>query len=290
MIRLPDRVAGLRPKLPVLLAIFAVTGGCVGSGAASAQSTPAPTVEPTYADIADLADQADVVPIVTIADQATVEPERSPGLQPGMVRLYIEADTQALLAGSRGLGESIAYLADVPTYADGKAPKLKKMQMILFADSVPGRVDQVALVERDAQLPATDSILARTRSILSEMADPYAPPHVTGLRDVLSVQGNLAGEWETQLFLATDDGSPASITIINRPGQRPRWGVSWSEIIDQAARPPEHDSLPWYRLACSLPPELPRSAMLSASPSARRQAMEDYTVVMRDLGPCTRTR
>jgi len=61
--------------------------------------------------------------------------------------------------------------------------------------------------------------------------------------DALAVPGTLTGESETQIFLATENRSPVSITVLRRPGQRVQWGVSWGEIIDAAARPPSPESL-----------------------------------------------
>jgi len=68
------------------------------------------------------------------------------------------------------------------------------------------------------------------------------------------------------------------------------WGVSLSEIVDQAARPPVRDTLTWYRLACFLPPAIPARAALSGSEEDHRAAAEDYAFVLRELGECTRTR
>ena len=71
-----------------------------------------------------LADTAAVVALVEVRDQTVVEPERSPGLAPGHARLYLEARTHALLAGTSVLGESLTYLADMPLdlYFAGSAP------------------------------------------------------------------------------------------------------------------------------------------------------------------------
>ena len=113
---------------------------------------------------------------------------------------------------------------------------------------------------------------------------------MTGVRDVLAVPGNLAGEWETQIFLSTASRAPASITILRRAGQQPEWGVSWNELVAHSLTPPQRDSLEWYRLACFLPGELPAGALLSAEGAAGRQAATDYALVLRDLGPCPRTR
>ena len=106
----------------------------------------------------------------------------------------------------------------------------------------------------------------------------------------MSVAGNLTGESETQLFLETATGTPVSLTVIRRPGMDPQWGVSWSEIVDQSARPPAPDTVEWYRLACSLPPELPADSFLQQDPAAQGQAREDYRFILDQLGECTRTR
>lgn len=244
----------------------------------------------TFADVAGLAEDASVVAVVEVRDQAQVEPERAPGLAPGHSRLYIEAQTGALLAGRAALGESLTYLADVPLDAKGKAPKLRKQRFIVFADTVAGRPGTLQLVKPDGFLPATPANEALARKVLAAFAAPDAPPPVTGVRDVMSVAGNLAGESETQLFLDTEAGTPVSVTVVRRPGMAPEWGVSWSEIVDQAARPPEPETVAWYRLACFLPPQLSAAAFLQDDPTARTRAEADYAFVLEQLGECARLR
>lgn len=272
-------------RVPFALALAGCSGGLLG-----ATSAPAPAAAPvTYADVASLADAATLIARVEIRDQAQVEPERAPGLEPGNARLYIEADTESLLYGSGALGESVTYLADVPLGAKGKPPKLKKQRMLLFARAVPGSAARLQLVGPNTQLPASPELEARVRAIATELAAADSPPRVTGIHDALWVPGNLAGESETQLFLDTKSGAPVTVSIVRRPGQDPRWGVSWNEIVDQSARAPEKDTLEWYRLACSLPSRLPASAVLSPDPRVRTEAERDYALVVRDLGPCART-
>ncbi|MDZ4308869.1 hypothetical protein [Allopontixanthobacter sp.] len=246
--------------------------------------------ESTYADLVDLADAANLVLRVEIRKQAEVKAERAPGLSPGMARLYIEADTLALLTGNSPVGESVKYLVDVPLDAKGRAPKLKKQEMLLFAKAVPGRPGEIQLVGQGAQIRWTPEMEARVRPILSGLVAPDAPPVVTGVRDALSVEGNLVGESETQLFLSTRGDGPVSVTVIRRPGQQPTWGVSFSEIVDQSAVPPQPETLEWYRLACFLPEELPGEANLSRDAGSRAQAAADYRFMMSQLGPCPRNR
>lgn len=255
-----------------------------------ARPAAAQPIGPSWADLADLADAADLVVRVEVKKQAELEPERMRGVAPGHTRLYIEAETIALIAGAVPLGESLRYLVDVPLTDRGKAPKLKKSQALLFARAVPSRPGEVQLVARDAQFAWSPALEERVRPILVQLAAADAPPPVTGIRDALASEGNLSGESETQIFIATSTGDPVSISVVRRPGMRPVWGVSYSEIVDQAVRPPRPQSLGWYRLACFLPRDLPGSANLATDPTGRAMAARDYAFVIDQLGACGRTR
>ncbi|OYW47238.1 MAG: hypothetical protein B7Z08_08825 [Sphingomonadales bacterium 32-68-7] len=244
----------------------------------------------SFADLAALTESAQIVVLVEVRDQAVVEPERAPGLAPGHARLYLEARTQALLAGRSGLGQDLVYLADVPLLANGRPPKLGKQRFVLYANSVPERPGSLQLIAPDSYVPATPESEALARWVIAALAAPEAPPPLGAIREVMSVAGNLAGESETQLFFATDDGQPVSLTVIRRPGMAPQWGVSWTEIVDQAARPPAPDTAEWYRLACFLPERIPASAFLQEDRAARTRAEADYQVIREQLGPCTRLR
>jgi len=253
------------------------------------------STDPTYVDLVTLADTSELVVKAKIRRQTALKPERAPGLAPGFARLYIEAETLALISGSAAIGESLVYLVDVPLGAKGKVPKLKKREMLLFAN-LAGRAGdggargaaQLQLTANQAQLDYTPELEARLRPILSDLVAGDVPPVITGINDALAVPGTLTGESETQIFLATQDRSPVSLTVLRRPGQPPVWGVSWGEIIDSAARAPARETLRWYRLACSLPDSLPSSANLARDPAARRLAAQDYAMVRRELGPCNR--
>ena len=264
------------------VAVFALHSGAI----AQRTPPPPPVAAATFADLAGLTEQADVVALVEVRDQAQVEPERAPGLAPGHARLYIEARTQGLLAGRSALGESLAYLVDVPLNAKGKAPKLEKQRFLIYADAVPGRPGELRLV--GPQVPANVPTEELARTVIAAFAAPDAPPVVTGVRDVMSVPGNLVGESETQLFLNTASGEPVSLTVIRRPGMEPTWGVSWSEIVDQSARPPAPETVDWYRLACFLPPQLPANAFLQADRASRTRAEADYRYILEQLGECPR--
>ena len=252
---------------------------------------PAPPIAarpPTYADLVTLADGAPVAVRVKVQDQVQLKPERAPGLSNGQARLFVEAQTVALLAGSTTLPESLRYLVDVPLDAKGRAPKLKKQEFVLFARTVPGRPGELQLAGTHAQLGYSAELEARLRPVLASLAASEAPPRVTGVRDVLSSVGNLAGESETQIFLATANNNPAALTVIRRPGMAPRWGVSWTELVDQSAQPAQKGTIAWYRLACALPNTLPTGSNLASDPADRERAARDYRFVIEQLGPCTR--
>jgi hypothetical protein len=269
--------------LPLFIAVVALPLGAQAQPVNPVLQNPL-----TYADMVDLSEASQLVIHAQIRRQIEVEPERSPGLEAGFARLYIEAETLALIAGNITVGESLRYLVDVPRDAKGKAPKLKNSEVILFAKPVAGRAGEVQLAGVQGQFAYAPDFLDRLRPVLASLVAPDVPPVVNSVRDALSVSGNLTGESETQIFLDTDDGSPVSITVLRRPGRPAAWGVSWGEIIDQSALPPRPGTLEWYRLACALPATLSSSANLSRDPRERQMAQRDYALVIESLGPCER--
>ncbi|ANU06631.1 hypothetical protein [Paraurantiacibacter namhicola] len=278
-------IRNLAALLPAALLASACAGG---PPPVSAQSMAAS--QATYGDLVALSEASPVVVRVEIRDQAMLEPERSPGLAPGMARVYFESRTQNVLKAPGAMGGEFAFLADVPLGPDGKVAKYKKQEWLLFARPVAGNPGQLQLVEPDAYLPASPAEEARVRAVIAELLSPDAPPVVTGIGDALWMPGNLAGESETQVFLTTRSNAPVSLSVVRRPGMAPSWGVSWSEIVDQSARPPQRGTLRWYRLACSLPATLPAGAILQDGAQVRARAQEDYAFVIDQLGPCDRTR
>lgn len=248
---------------------------------------PAPA-GPTYATLMDMAENSGLVVIAQIADQAVVQPERAPGLAPGKARLYLEAETESLLAGEQGIGAQLAFLADRDLAERGRAPRLKGQRFVLFARPVPGRRGELQLIGPSAMLPASPMLVERVRGVLRQRAEARNLPEITGIREVISVAGNLAGESETQLFLKTKRGDPVSLNVIRRPDMEPAWGVSWTEIVDQSVTAPAPETPEWYRLACFLPSELPGDVFLQDDAAARARAREDYAFILQQLGPCAR--
>lgn len=276
----------LFPKASVALALLAAA---LPSGAESAR-TPPPEPDVTYADLMDLADRATVVLRAQVAKVAVVEPERSAGLRPGWARLYVESRVKVLLAGPALTGGKLRYLVDVPLDAKGKVPKLGRADVLLFGRTVAGQPGDLQLVAPDAQVRWGPLAEVRLRGVLGELLAPGAPGRINGVREVIHVPGNLAGEGETQMFLDTASGEPASISVVHAPGALPRWSASFSEVVDTTGAPPVRETLAWYRLACFLPRSLGAEVNVSATPEDNARAVQDYALVRSSLGECPRMR
>lgn len=279
-----------RHPLKALLAVCLAAGFTMSEAfAGTLVPAPAATASLTYADLADLADSAPLVLLAEVRKMAPVPAARAPGVRPGRGRFYIEARTRAMIAGSGAIGESLRYLADLPLDAKGKPPRLAKKPVLLFAR--PGaRPGELQLVAPDGQTDWSPDGEAMVRAFLTERNLPDAPPRVTGVREAINVAGTLAGESDTQIFLATANNSAAAITVARRVGQPPALAASFSEVVDAAPVIPYRETLAWYRLACFLPRALPAGTNLSGSEGERAMAEADYRLAIEQLGACPRTR
>lgn len=238
----------------------------------------------TYADLADLSVNAPVVIDAQIKSAIRIEE----GAPAGMARFYVEATVRSLIRGPAGSPALVTYVADVPIDARGKPPKLKKMRVLLLARQVPGKPGALQLLAPHAQIPWSQPVDTQLRAILGELTAAGAPPRITGIRSAFHVPGTIQGEGETQIFIQTETGNPVSFSILRRPGEIARWSVALGEIVDEAAGPPKPGTLLWYRLACSLPPQLPERAIDPGDPANAARAREDYRVVRDGLGACER--
>jgi hypothetical protein len=282
------------PGFHQVVAIAALSVSSVVSAQSLAPGNGSGSVTPAlsrygYADTADLVLAAPLVVDAAIRSATRIKGPEAAGATPGTARFYIEADVVALIRGTTAIPPRIGYLADVPLDSRGRVPKLKKLRVLLFARPVEGRPDQVQLVKPDAQRDWTPAAEAQTRAIVQAALASDAPPVVTGVGNAFHVAGSLPGEGETQIFLTTADNRPVSLSILRRPGEQPRWAVALSEIVDDAAAPPQRDTLLWYRLACTLPPALPDRSTASLAPVDATAAQDDYRFVIDRLGPCGRT-
>ncbi|WP_375395816.1 hypothetical protein [uncultured Sphingomonas sp.] len=282
----------MKPPLPAATLVFLALSAPWGVSAQAGPSVPpAAFGQPVRAGYADLVDRILAAPVIvdaTIRSAARIKGAEAATVAPGFTRFYVAADVGALVRGTGGLPARIGYLVDMAPGADGRIVKMKDLRVLLFARRVAGSEDQLQLVGRDGQREWSPIRDSQVRGIVRELIAADAPPAITGIGSAFHVPGALPGEGETQIFLTTADNRPVSLSVLRRPGERPRWSVALSEIVDEAAAPPPPNTLLWYRLACALPATLPDRAAATLSTSDADAAREDYRFVIEGLGPCGR--
>lgn len=272
---------------------FSLIAALAAFAAAVPAESQAPAVPAglTYADLADLSLTAPVVAHVRLRSAVRLDARRAPDVAPGYTRFYVESELVSLIRGSQGLPARVSYLVDLPNASDGRPSRLqRKSEFILFASTVPGRPGELRLTGRDAQIPYTPQAAATLRPMLAEATRSGAPPAIIGIGKAFHVPGAIPGESETQIFLLASDNRPVSLNVIRRPGEQPIWAVALSEIVDDAAAPPEPNTLLWYRLACTLPRALPRQSYAEAEAGQVAAIQSDYRYILQRLGPCPRSR
>jgi hypothetical protein len=277
-------------KIALLAALAMTLPFAAAESQAPAAAAPGATLL-SYSDLADLAVAAPIVAHVRLRRAVPLKPTEAGAVPAGRARHYVEGDILSLIRGPAGSAAQISFLADFPLGPNGKPAKLaKKSEWLVFGTPVAGRPSELRLVAPDAQLPFTPSRAASVREILREAASATSPPRITGIGKAFHVPGSLPGESETQIFLQGEGGRPVSLSVLRRPGEIPRWAVALGEMVDDAAGPPRPNSLLWYRLACSLPANLPAASLADAEPQHRGAIQADYRLVVQALGRCGRTR
>lgn len=242
----------------------------------------------TYVDTVELSKKADLVVLARVTRMEPV-PATASGPSSSTRRLYYaEASTRALLYGQSGIGGSLRYLVDLSAASAESVAALKNRDVFLFAKRVPGRPQEIRLVEPTAQQLWSPERETRLRSVLRALVAPGASAPVTGVRELTFVQGDLAGQGLTQILLDTNKGR-ATISVRHEPGRAETWGVSFSEVAGGPLRPPAGETLEWYNLACFMPPSPPQNAYVSGTFAAKQQAYADYRMVLAALGACARS-
>lgn len=240
-----------------------------------------------YADVVDLFGSAPIVIHARITGATRIKDVALPA---GISRFYIEADVVALIRGPQGVPPRVTYVVDMGLDSRGRPPKLKRADVLLAAKPVAGRPGEIQLTAGDAQVGWTADLDTRIRAAITSVMASDAAPVVTGVGSAFHVAGSVPGESETQIFLTTANGAPVSLSILRRPGETPRWALALGEIVDEAAGPPEKDTLAWYRLACFLPRNLPDAAVTELAAADADLARQDYAFVIAQLGTCERSR
>ena len=277
-----------RPRIVSLCAAFFAASPALLPPAAAQLVAESGVVLPPYAQIADRVVGAPAILDVRIRSATRIKGPEAANVAAGHQRFYVEADVLALIRADAPLPARVGYVVDVPLDARGRAPKLNKRRVLLFARPVAGQPTMIQLTTLDGQRDWSAELDALIRRIAREVVAPDAPPAITGLGNAFHVPGSLPGEGETQIFVQTANGAPISLSILRRPGEQKRWAVALGEIVDDAAAAPPRDTLLWYRLACGLPRALPATSLADAEPENAAAAREDYRFVLEQLGPCKR--
>ncbi len=277
-----------RTRIVALCAAFCAASPSLLPEASAQLVAESGVVLPPYAQVADLVIGAPAIVDARIRSAARIKGPEAANVPAGHLRFYVEADVLALIRADAAMATRVGYVVDVPLDARGRAPKLAKRRVLLFARPVAGQATMIQLTTRDAQRDWSADLDALVRRIARDAVAPDAPPAITGLGNAFHVQGSLPGEGETQVFVQTATGAPISLSILRRPGEQRRWAVALGEIVDDAAAAPQRDTLLWYRLACGLPRALPATSIADEDPANVAAAREDYRFVLDQLGPCKR--
>ncbi|WP_310474368.1 hypothetical protein [Sandarakinorhabdus sp.] len=269
----------LRPILSICLILAAIA-----PAAAQAPASPsAPDDRLTsFADTAELALAAPLIVRATISRANRLTGKAAPDVAPGRTRFLMTASVSNVLVAPGTTGGTLQYLRDAPLDARGRPPAVKGLEVLVFL-TAPGADGSARLVSRRAQ-QAWDSALADTvRAVVAEQRSGQVPI-IRGVSNGFRADGTVPGESESQFFLTTADGKPATLVVQNRPGEVRRVLVARGDIIDESAERVRPGTLLWYRLACFLPARLPAAAGGDDAALAK-----DWRDALASLGPCGKT-
>jgi hypothetical protein len=271
-------------SISLILAVIAGVGPAVAQPATAPQPPLAPLSDRlvSYADVAELALDSLVIVRASITRADRVSAAAAQGVAAGRMRLLVTAAVSNVLIAPGAMAGTLQWLWDAPTDARGRPPAAKGLDVIAFL-AVPGVGGATRLATRRGQQPYDPALADRVRAIAGE-ARSGTIPMVRGVASGFRADGTIPGESESQFFLTTADGKPATLVVQNRPGETRRVLVAQGDIIDDSARRVAPESLLWYRLACFLPRTLPAAAGGSDAALAR-----DWRDAMASLGPCGKT-
>ncbi len=265
--------------LPIclILAIFAP---------ARAQS-PAPALAASdrlagFADTAELALAAPVIVRATITKAQRLSGKAAPDVAPSRVRFLVTAAVSNVLVAPGGMGGSLQYLWDAPQDSRGRPPAVKGTDVLAFV-LPPAPDGSTRLVSRRGQQPFDTALADTVRAVVTDQRSGKVPV-IRGVSNGFRADGTVSGESESQFFLTTADGKPATLVVQNRPGEVRRVLVARGDIIDESAERVRPGTLLWYRLACFLPAQLPAAA--GGNDAALAQ---DWRNAIASLGPCGKT-
>lgn len=245
-------------------------------------ATPAAAAPLSHADIADLTLAAPTIVRAAITRTSRIADRDSPGLAPGRARLLVTASVTAALVAPGTIPATLTWLWDTPLDARGRPPKPRGAVVLAWL-AAPAADGKTRLVAGAGQQPWDAALEARVRTLATE-ARSGSVPVVTGVTNGFFSPGTVAGESESQFFLAAADGKPLALVVTAKPGEPLRVAVSRSDVIDESATSVGPETLLRYRLACFLPARLPVTAGGDDPALAA-----DWAQALASLGACGRT-
>ncbi len=269
-----------RPILPICLIL-----ATIGPAAAQAPAPVAPVASDRLAGFADTAELALAAPVIvraTIAKASRISGKAAPDVAPGRARLLVTVSVSNVLVAPGTMGATLQYLWDAPLDSRGRPPQAKGMEVLVFL-TAPGPDGATRLVSRRGQQPWDPALADTVRAVVADQRSGTVPV-IRGVSNGFRADGTVPGESESQFFLTTADGKPATLVVQNRPGEVRRVLIARGDIIDESAERVKPGTLLWYRLACVLPPRLPAAAG-GGDPALAK----DWRDALASLGPCGKT-
>ncbi len=251
-------------------------------------SAPASASILSWTDLADLTLASPAVLVATTENAGKLSRKSAPDVPPGEVRALIEARLTAALKAPGILPARGEWLWQGTADAKNRPPFAKGSLVIAFLEPVASAgspdIQQYRLTAPHAMQPWSPDTEATVRAILEEATRPEnGGLLVTAVTDGFHSSGTVAGQSESQFFLATESGRPLTLLVEKSPGNAPAVTLATGDMIERAL-PIVPRTLRWRALACGLPAALPPK--LSASP----ELSADYEAARASIGPCGRTR
>lgn len=267
----------------VILPICLILAMIAPAAAQSPAPMPAPNDRLTgFADTAELALAAPVIVRATITRASRLAGKSAPDVAAGRARLLVTASVSNVLVAPGAMGGTIQYLWDAPLDSRGRPPQAKGLDILAFIDTLKAD-GSTRLISRRAQQPWDSALADTVRAVVAEQRSGNVPI-IRGVSNGFRADGTVPGESESQFFLSTADGKPATLVVQNRTGEVRRVLVARGDIIDESAERVRPGTLLWYRLACFLPARLPATA------GGGDQALaKDWRDALASLGPCGKT-
>ena len=261
--------------------ILAATLVLAHGSSAAEQTTAAGTIQESYAGLVDFVLQSPVIVRASIAKTERISTRNAPDLAKGQARLLVHGNVEAALIAPGPVAPQLNWLQDVPLDARGRYANPRGNTFLVSLQS-PDAEGRTRLTSANASRPWREELEARIRDIATETRSGTVPV-VTGVTNGFRVEGTLPGESESQFFLSTKAGKPLTLVVLERPGQSRSVAVASGDIIDESATSVKPETLLWYRLACTLPAELPVTA--GGNDAALANA---WIGAMTSLGRCER--